>query len=127
MTLSNTITTLGNSIINLVDSKVVNQPITTLTSGTISLSNKQVIYKTTPTTAITFTFNTSSLSLSNSKAYTFELCIVMSTPNSLTFPQSVKWQDDEIPDLSKAGTYFFVFRTIDSGTTWLGYLQGRWS
>lgn len=127
MALADTITDLGNSIINLVESKVINQPIQTLSNGTISLVNKQTIYKITPSAATTFSFSTSNLSLSSSKAYTFELCVVMSSVYSLTFPSSVTWQDGETPDLSEAGIYFLVFRTIDGGTNWLGNLQGRWS
>ena len=127
MSLNDTITALGNTIINLAESKVINQPIQVLSNGTIALENKQTIYKITPSAATTFTFNASSLSLSSSKAYTFELCVVMSTVYSLTFPSSLVWQDGEAPDLSEAGTYFLAFRTIDGGTTWLGNLQGKWN
>lgn len=124
---SQTITDLGSAIINLVDSKTIYQPITTLSNGTIALENKPAIYKITPSDATTFTFSTTNLALESSRSYTFELCVDMSTIQTLTFPSSVKWLNDEAPDLSEAGTYFLVFRTIDGGTNWLGNLQGKWS
>lgn len=127
MALSDTISSLGTAMINLVDNKTVYQPITTLSNGTIALENKPTIYKITPAANTTFTFSTTSLTLANTKSYTFELCVVLSSAYSLTFPSSVKWQDGETPDLSEAGTYFLVFRTIDGGTNWLGNLQGMWN
>jgi len=127
MALSDTISALGTSIINLVDGKTIYQPITTLSNGTVALENKPTIYKITPSAATTFTFSTTNLTLSSSRSYTFELCVDMSTVQTLTFPASVKWQDDETPDLSETGTYFLVFRTIDGGTNWFGNLQGRWN
>ena len=102
------------------------QDITTLTTGTISLSPTSSIYKITPSANTTFTFDTSGLSLSSSVAYTFELCVNMSTVYSLTFPASLTWQESTAPDLSATGTYFLVFRTIDGGTNWIGNLQGVW-
>jgi len=102
------------------------QPITTLSSGTITLTSGVSLYKIALTAATTFTFNLSGTSASSSVAYTFELCIVMSTVYSLTFPSSVTWQNGEAPDMSSTGTYFLAFRTLDGGTTWLGNLQGKW-
>ena len=102
------------------------QDITTLTTGTISLSPTSSIYKITPSASTTFTFDTSGLSLSSAVAYTFELYIDMSTVYSLTFPSSLTWQGGTAPDLSTTGTYFLVFRTIDGGTNWIGNLQGVW-
>lgn len=102
------------------------QDITTLSSGTITLSSVSSIYKITPASNTTFTFNTSGLSLSSAVAYTFELYINMSTVYSLTFPSSLTWQGGTAPDLSATGTYFLVFRTIDGGINWIGNLQGVW-
>ena len=102
------------------------QPITTLSSGSITLTSSVSLYKRTPTAATTFTFSLSGTSASSSVAYTFELCIVMSTVYSLTFPSSVVWQDGESPDMSSTGTYLLAFRTLDGGSTWLGNLQGKW-
>lgn len=102
------------------------QPITTLSSGSITLTSGISLYKRTPTAATTFTFTLSGTSASSSVAYTFELCIVMSTVYSLTFPSSVIWQNGETPDMSSTGTYLLAFRTLDGGSTWLGNLQGKW-
>lgn len=101
------------------------QNIEILSSGTINLSNKS-IYAHTASAATTYTFSTTNLGLTSNSAYTFELVIIMSSAVALTFPASVTWQDDEEPDLSNTGTYFFAFRTIDGGSTWKGSLQGVW-
>jgi len=103
-----------------------NQDINVLTSGTISLENNISFHKRVISDNTTFTFDTTNLSLSNVLSYTFELCIEMSTAKTLTFPSNVKWQDSETPDMTNTGTYFFAFRTIDSGTSWKGSLQGVW-
>lgn len=127
MSFEDTIERVGDAMINLINSKTVYQPLTMLSNGTIALENKPTIYKITPLANTTFTFSTTNLTLANTKSYTFELCVDMSTAYSLTFPASVAWQDGETPDLSEAGTYFLVFRSIDGGTTWLGNLQGKWN
>lgn len=110
---------------NKLDKVSTLQNIEILSSGTITLSNKS-IYKHTTSAATTFTFSTTNLGLTSNSAYTFELVITMSSVVALTFPASVTWQDDEEPDLSNTGTYFFAFRTIDGGSTWKGSLQGVW-
>lgn len=119
------ITNALNNNWDKVDKVSTSQLIETINSGTISLNNKS-IYKITPSAATTFTFNTAGLGLTSSSSYTFELVITMSSAVALTFPSSVTWQDDEEPDLSNTGTYFFAFRTIDGGSTWKGSLQGVW-
>ena len=94
-------------------------------SGALSLADGISLYKITPTGATTISFG-GSTSATSSKAYTFELMLDMSsTAYAITWP-TVTWQDNEAPDLSEAGIYFFAFRTVDGGTTWLGNLQGKW-
>lgn len=104
------------------------QPITTVSGGTVSLSHNYSLYKSTPTAAVTYSFSTTNITQATSSvAYTFELCIDFSSnAYAVTWPNSVTWQDGEIPDISATGIYFFAFRTIDGGTTWLGNLQGKW-
>lgn len=120
-------TSINSSLSNKADKSVeTTQNIETLSSGTITLAHDKSIYKITPSAATTFTFTTTGLSLTSSISYTFELCVNMSTAYTLTFPASVTWQDGTAPDLSATGVYFLVFRTIDSGTTWYGNLQGKW-
>lgn len=105
---------------------VATQNINTLSSSSITLSRNYSYYTYTPSASTTFTFNVSSLNLTSSEVYTFELVINMSTVQTLTFPSSLTWLDNEIPDMSNTGTYYFVFRTVDQGTTWIGNLQGVW-
>lgn len=103
------------------------QSIQNLSSGNISLDKTNSIYLVPVSGNITFTFDTTNLSLGNNEVFTFELCVLMpSTVYTLSFPASLTWQDSEVPDVSSTGTYYFVFRTIDGGTSWIGNLQGRW-
>ena len=102
------------------------QDINTLSSGTIALNYVNSLHKRAVTANTTFTFDTSNLSLTSSVTYTFELLITMSTVKTLTFPNSVTWQGGTTPTMSQTGTYYFVFRTVDAGTTWHGNLEGRW-
>ena len=104
------------------------QDVTTLTASAsvaVALTKTCSLYKITPNASTTFTFTAPS-GLSN-VAYTFELCIDMSsTVYDLTFPNSVSWLDSTAPDFSTTGVYFLAFRTLDGGTTWYGNLQGKW-
>ena len=106
------------------------QPYTTFTGGSISLQDDISIYVADSNidSATTFTFSTSNLHyLTNSIFYTFELKFTLSTVSTLTFPSNIVWQDGQIPDFDTVGTYLIVFRTWDSGTTWVGNLQGYWA
>lgn len=97
-----------------------------ITSGDITLSDiSNSIYRITPTEDITFSFITDNLN--TSETYTFELKITMDTLYSFTFPDTIKWVDDTLPDLSEVGIYYLVFRTDDGGITWFGNSQGKWS
>jgi hypothetical protein len=69
------------------------------------------------------TFNVANLS-SGAYTYTFELWLILSTLYTIAWPSNVKWLDDQAPDLSSTGIYFFAFRR---GGNWLGNMQGRWS
>lgn len=122
---SNKIATMSDLLSSILEYNLI-QDINTLSSGTIALNYVYSLHKRAVTANTTFTFDTSNLSLTSSVAYTFELLVTMSTAYTLTFPNSVTWQGGETPDMSETGTYYFVFRTIDSGTTWHGNLEGRW-
>ena len=94
------------------------------TSQDISFDDTSNYYTIAPTAATTFTFPSG---LDSAKVYTFELKVTLNPVISLTFPNSVKWLNDEAPDMSEIGVYFLAFRTDDGGNTWYGNLQGRWS
>ena len=116
---------------SFVRSLTTHQPISTVSyssSQTIPLALGTSLYKLTPSGNITsMSFNTSNISAGNSVAYTFELCLVMTgSVYTIAWPSSLIWMDGITPDLSSTGTYFFAFRTINGGTTWLGNLQGVW-
>lgn len=91
----------------------------------VTLTDFNSLYKITPSSDISITFDNNTSS-NNKIAYTFELCIVISGNYSIMFPPAVIWQNNETPDITTVGTYFFAFRTIDGGVTWFGNLQGRW-
>ena len=62
----------------------------------------------------------------NGQAHSFTLIITQTaTVRTLTFPASVKWQGEEIPDMSTANkTYVLTFVSVDGGSTWLGMSGG---
>lgn len=114
-----------NDLTDVPEDSIV-QTCSDLSNGTIVLNRNISIYRHTATAAITFSFDTSGLGLTNGETATFELKVTMAAVQTLTFPASVKWLDGEAPDVSSAGIYYFVFRTDDNGTTWYGNSQGRW-
>lgn len=92
------------------------------TTGIINLSLANV-FTDTPSASRTY-------SITNAKsgvAHSFTLIITMgATVHTLTFPNSVKWQGGEIPNLATASkTYVLTFVTINGGTTWLGMFGGE--
>lgn len=114
------ITSLFN---NIRPDATLSQKQTTITGGSVVLDNSIVLYNSVPSGATTFTFDASNVDTAN--VITFELSVDLSTSYSLTFPNNVVWQNGEAPDLSVIGIYYFVFRTVNGGATWLGNLQGR--
>ncbi|GAI94119.1 unnamed protein product, partial [marine sediment metagenome] len=44
---------------------------------------------------------------------------------TVAWPASVKWTDGTAPTITaNDGIYVFTFVTVDSGTTWFGFLAG---
>lgn len=93
------------------------------TGASIELKDTSNYYTIDIAEATTFSFS----GAEEGDVYTFELKMTMNSVYSVEFPSSVKWLNDEVPDVSEAGVYFFVFRTDDGGSVWYGNLQGRWS
>lgn len=96
-----------------------------LSNGTINLTDYASLYKSYPTSSITYTFNTSNLTMMGTNVVTFELAIF--APNSditYTFPSTVKWLDGVEPTITANATNLLAFRTLDYGSTWIGNLQG---
>jgi len=89
------------------------------TTGTIDLSLGNV-FSATPTANTTFTITNA-----GAGGHSFTLVITLgSTAWTLTFPNSVKWQDGMLPMTIASKTYIVTFVTIDSGTTWFGMSGG---
>lgn len=107
-----------------VQGQSIYQNKTSLTDGTINLTDDCSIYLSSPSGNITYTFNTSGLTLLSSKIVTFELLITLpSTSITCTFP-TIKWLDGNEPSLVAGALNLLAFRTVDGGTTWIGNLQG---
>ena len=129
---SGTNTINGNTIIDSanisqyipVQGQSIYQNKTSLTDGTINLADNCSVYLSSPTGDITYTFDTSGLTLLSSKIVTFELLITLpSTSITCTFP-TIKWLDGNEPSLVAGALNVLAFRTVDGGTTWIGNLQG---
>lgn len=125
---SNTDGTITQAVItsllnNIRPDATLSQKQTSITGGNVVLDNSIVLYNSVPSGATTYTFDLSNVNTSN--VITFELSVDLTTSYSLTFPSNVMWQNSEAPDLSETGIYYFVFRTVNGGATWLGNLQGR--
>ena len=90
------------------------------TSGAIDLSRGNVFVDT-PTANRTYSIT----GAKSNVAHSFTLQINMTTARTLSFPNSVKWQGGEIPDLTEPNkTYVITFMTTDGGSTWLGMSGG---
>ena len=61
------------------------------------------------------------------KAHSFTMILTQpALPVAITWPNSVKWQGGDIPDMTTASkTYVLTFVTVDGGTTWLGMSGGE--
>lgn len=103
------------------------QDIQILADGTITLNKTNSTYYRQPAADTTFIFNLASGTVASSQSFTFELYVYMpTTVYSLIFPNTLTWQNGEIPDVTEVGLYRFAFQTLDAGTTWNGNLQGKW-
>ena len=118
----------NNGIISVsAASAIVQQEATTQTGGTITLNDSITIYPVAPSSSTTLTFDVSGLTLSSGDVVTFEMLVDLTAGvQSVTFPASVEWVNDDAPDLSTAAQYLLVFRSFDLGTSWIGNLQGSW-
>ena len=96
------------------------------TSTTISLNNSNSLFKVSVSANTSITFNTTNVTFSN-RCYTFELWVETNAARTITWPSSVKWENATTPNIDKAGNWFFVFRTLDNGSTWIASCQGWWA
>ena len=72
---------------------------------------------------VTFTFSNPPTS---GKAGSLTMILTQdSTPRTVTWPGSVKWDSGTAADVSTADAiYILTFITVDGGTTWYGFLSG---
>lgn len=115
-----------NQVLSLPVAKNLTQPYVLLDSGIITLVESKVIYVSLPNSSINYSFNSTGIS-SFSKAITFELAILLSSVQAVSFPSNITWQDNVVPEISDTGLYLFAFRTFDGGINWIGNLQGLWT
>jgi hypothetical protein len=103
-------------------SEVVSSNATATGNVTLDLSVGNV-FNLTLTGNVTLTFSNSAPS---GQACSFTLIINQgATAYSITWPVSVKWPGDNVPDLSDVNkTAILTFITINNGTRWYGFLAG---
>ena len=96
------------------------------TGGSITLDLEDGnIHTITLDEATTFTFSNPPAS---GKAGSLTLILTQpDIPVSITWPSSVKWDEDKIPDTSKGFFNFvFIFTTLDGGNEWKGWVSRRY-
>ena len=99
-------------------------------SDTWNTSTQEIDLSTALVHNVTITSNVTSLTFSNApanKATSFTLILNQSSnANTVTWPASVKWADDNLqPTINIANrTFILSFMTPNGGTTWYGFLAG---
>lgn len=101
-------------------SEITSSNTTATGAVTLDVTNGNV-FNLTLTGAITLTFTTP---VASGKECSFSLYLNQgSTAYSVTFPSSLKWDNDSTPDLSAVNkTNIMVFTTVNGGTRWYGRL-----
>lgn len=104
-------------------SETVSTNATTTGSVNLNIANGNVFHNTL-TGNTTFTFQNPATS---GQACSFTLILIQdSTPRTVTWPASVRWNDNEAPDLSNVNkAIVLTFLTINAGARWLGFVAGN--
>ena len=92
-------------------------------ASTIDLSAGNV-FEHTLTEATTYTISNAV----SGSAHSFTLIITQpAVPVTVTFPESVRWQDAQAPNVNTGDKiYVLAFLSIDGGATWLGMFGGAY-
>lgn len=114
-----------NTTIEDTVAKNLLQPFKIINGGSVVLEDKFSIYYQPVTEDTTFTFDVSNVTFGSNTILTFELAFYMPSVKALTF-SNITWQDNEAPEVTDPGFYFFAFRSLDLGQTWIGNMQGVW-
>lgn len=88
---------------------------------TIDLELGNVVTATVATSTVTWTFSNPPAS---GRAGSFTLILTNGGSQTVNWPASVKWADDEAPTLTVSGVDILEFLTVDGGTTWYGFAAG---
>ena len=104
-----------NNTINNVLSKGVFGSVIPLSGSTIDVSLGSCFTKT-----ITGTTSFDITGCPAGKSAIFTLVLTNGGSKTVTWASSVKWADDEVPELTASGTDILTFITVDGGTTWYG-------
>lgn len=95
-------------------------------SGTIPLSPNYSLYRIIPQANTTVTIDVTNADLEANYTHTFELWIRMPTLYTISWGTTIKWENNTAPSLATTGNYYFVFRTVNAGASWIGSCQGMW-
>ena len=108
-------TAFVNSTINNLLSKGIFSNVIALTGTQIDVSLGSCFTKNiTASTAFTIT------GCEAGKSGIFTLVLTNGGSKTVTWDSSIKWADDEVPELTASGVDVLTFITVDGGTTWYG-------
>ena len=108
-------TAFVNSTINNLLSKGIFSNVIALTGTQIDVSLGSCFTKNI-TAATTFTIT----GCEAGKSGIFTLVLTNGGSKTVTWDSSIKWADDEVPELTASGVDVLTFITVDGGTTWYG-------
>jgi hypothetical protein len=112
-------TTVVDDNRNLTNIKEIQETATNVGTGSTINCNEGTVFYTTPNANVTYTFSNAPT------VCTFSLRITPSASIAITWPTSVDWPGGTAPDAPASGeTDWYVFSTVDGGTTWYGFQAG---
>ena len=109
------LSTAGGTLTGNLITKGVFSTVVALTGVEINVSTGSCFTK---TISSDVTFNITGCE--SGKSTVFTLILTNGGAYTITYPDSVKWANDEVPELTASGKDVLTFITIDGGTTWYG-------
>jgi hypothetical protein len=112
-------TTVIDDSRNLTNIKEIQETATNVGTGSTIDCNSGTVFYAAPSSNVTYTFSNAPT------VCTFSLRITPSAAVTITWPGSVDWPGGTAPDAPASGEVdWYVFSTVDGGTTWYGFQAG---